>query len=78
MLKHIYQECPMEWQRWLIHVYSMRERLKMQAEWCDKYCKQQYSKKALFWYNLNPKGMIIFPYDDKQFILLTCMGNNNP
>ena len=33
---------------------------------------------ALFWYNLNPKGIIIFPYDDKQFILLTSLGNNNP
>ena len=33
---------------------------------------------ALFWYNLNPKGIIISPYDDKQFILLTSMGNNNP
>ena len=53
-------------------------RLKIQAYLCKNCCKQQFSKEALFWYNLNPKGMIIFPYDDKQFILLTSMGNNNP
>ena len=51
---------------------------------CDKTentnlcCKQQYSKETLSWYNLNPKGIIIFPYDDEQIILLTSMGNNNP
>ena len=39
----------------------------MQAYLCKKCCKQKYSKEALFWYNLNPKGIIIFPYDDKQF-----------
>ena len=45
---------------------------------CKKYCKQEYSKEALSWYNFNPKGIIIFPYDDKQIILLTSMRNNNP
>ena len=53
-------------------------RLKIQAYLFKRCCKQQYSKEALFWYNLNPKGIIIFPYDDKQFILLTSLGNNNP
>ena len=43
-----------------------------------KCCKQEYSKEALSWYNFNPKGIIIFPYDDKQIILLTSMRNNNP
>ena len=26
----------------------------------------------------NSRGIIIFPYDDKQVILLTSIGNNNP
>ena len=43
-----------------------------------KCCKQEYSKETLSWYNFNPKGIIIFPYDDKQIILLTSMRNNNP
>ena len=30
------------------------------------------------WYNFHPKGKIIFPYDDKQIILLTSMRNNDP
>ena len=42
----------------------------MQAYLCKKCCKQQYYKEALFWYNLNPKGIIIFPHDDKQFTYL--------
>ena len=50
----------------------------MQAYLCKKCCRQQYSKEALFWYNLNQKSIIIFPFDDKQIILLTSMGNNNP
>ena len=29
-------------------------------------------------YNFNPKGIIIFPYDDKQIILLISMRSNNP
>ena len=45
---------------------------------CKKYCKQEYSKEALSWYNFNPKGIIILLYDKKQIILLTSMGNNNP
>ena len=53
-------------------------RLKIQAYLCKKCCKQQCSKEALSWYNLNPKCIIIFPYDDKQLILLLSMGNNNP
>ena len=52
--------------------------MKIQAYLCKKRCKQEYSKKALFWYNFNPKGITIFPYDDKQIILLTSMRNNNP
>ena len=67
----------MEWQRWLIHLYSAM-RLKIQAYLCKNCCKQQISKEALFWYNLNPKGIIIFPHDDKQLILVTSMGNDNP
>ena len=53
-------------------------RLKIQAYLCKKCCKQEYSKEALSWYNFNPKGMIIFPYDDKHIILLTSMRNNKP
>ena len=53
-------------------------RLKIQAYLCKKCCKQEYSKETLSWYNFNPKGKIIFPYDDKQIILLTSMRNNNP
>ena len=45
-------------------------RLKIQAYLFEKYCKQEYSKEALFWYNLNAKGIIILPYDHKQFIYL--------
>ena len=51
---------------------------KQKSIYAKNCCKQQFSKEALFWYNLNPKGIIMFPYDDKQFILLTSMGNNNP
>ena len=29
-------------------------------------------------YNLNLKGMIVVPHDDKQIILLISMGKNNP
>ena len=43
-----------------------------------KCCKQEYSKETLSWYEFNPKGIIIFPYDDKQLILVTSMRNNNP
>ena len=53
-------------------------RLKVQVYLCKKCCKQEYSKEALSWYNFNPKGIIIFPYDQKQIILLTSMRNNNP
>ena len=54
-------------------------RLKIEAYlWKKKCCKQEYSKETLSWYNFNPKGIIIFPYDDKQIILLTSMRNNNP
>ena len=65
----------MEWQWWLIHLYYLI-RLKIQAYLCKKYCKQQYPKETLSWFNLNPKGIITFPYDDKQFILRTYTGNN--
>ena len=44
-------------------------RLKIQAYLCKNCWKQQFSMEALFWYNPNPKGIIIFSYDDKQFIL---------
>ena len=50
----------------------------MQTYLCKKCCKQQYYKEVLSWYNFNPKGVKIFPYDDKQIILLTSMGYNNP
>ena len=53
-------------------------RLKIQAYLCEKCCKQEYSKEALSWYNFNPKGIMIFSYDDKQIILLISMRNNNP
>ena len=53
-------------------------RLKIQAYLCKKSYKQQLSKQTLLWYILNLKVIIIFLYDDKQFILLTSMGNNNP
>ena len=53
-------------------------KLKIQAYLCKKCCKQEYSKEAISWYNFHPKGKIIFPYDDKQIILLTSMRNNNP
>ena len=52
-------------------------RLKIQAYLCKKFCKQEYPKKSLSWYNFNSKGTIIFPYDDKQIILLTSMRSNN-
>ena len=48
-----------------VHLQSVIT-LKIQAYLCKKCCKQQYSKEALFRYNLNPKGIIIFPYDDKH------------
>ena len=53
-------------------------RLKIQAYLCKKCCKKEYSKEALSWYNLNPKGIIILPSDYKQIIMLTSMKNNNP
>ena len=53
-------------------------RLKIQEYLCEKCCKRQYSKEALSWYNFNPKGIIIFPYGDKQITLHTSFGNNNP
>ena len=53
-------------------------RLIIQACLCKKSCKQEYSKEALPSYNFNPTGIIIFPYDDKQIILLTSVRNNNP
>ena len=40
--------------------------------------KNTLRKQCITWYNFNPKGIIIFPYDDKQIILLTSMRNNNP
>ena len=52
-------------------------RLKIQAYLRKKCCKQEYSKEALSWYNFNPKGIIKFPYGDKQIILLRSMRNNN-
>ena len=38
-----------------------------------KCCKQEYFKEALSWCNFNPKGIIIFPYDNKQIILLNLL-----
>ena len=51
-------------------------RRKIQVYLYKRCCKQEYSKEVLSWYNFNPKGIIIFPYDDKQIILLTSMRNN--
>ena len=51
--------------------------LKIEAYLCKKCCKQEYSKEALSLYNFNPKGIIIFPFDDKQIILLSSMRSNN-
>ena len=52
---------------------------------CDKtentslFMKKNVNKnKETSWYKFNPKGIIIFPYDDKQLILVTSMRNNNP
>ena len=70
----MYLECFIEWQKWLIHLYYVIKDWKYKPVYV-KNCKQ-FFKEALFWYNLNPKG--IFLYDDKQFMLLTSMGNNNP
>ena len=70
------QECSMRVTN-MIHLYSVI-RLKIQAYLCKKCCKQEYSKEALSWYNFNPKSIIIYPYDDKQIILLISMRNNNP
>ena len=44
-------------------------RLEIQAYLCNKCCKQQCFKEVLFWCNLNPKDIIVFPCDGKQFIL---------
>ena len=41
-------------------------------------CKQKYLKEVLSGYNLNPEGIITFPYDGKQIILFTSVRNNNP
>ena len=63
--------------RGLIHPYSVI-RLKIQAYLFIRFCKQEYSKEALSWYKYNPKGIVIFPYDDKQILFLTSMRNNSP
>ena len=61
--------------------YILSQDWKYKPIYVKKCFKQQYSKEALSWYNfnpVNPKGMIIFPYDYKQIILLTSNRNNNP
>ena len=63
--------------RGLIQLYSVI-RLKIQAYLFKRFCKQEYSKEALSWYKYNPKGIVIFPYDDKQILFLTSMRNNSP
>ena len=73
----MYQECSMRVTKVAVRLYSVK-RLQIQAYLCKKYCQQEHSKKALSCYNVNPKGIIIFRYDDKQIILLTFMRNNNP
>ena len=64
MLKQMYQECCM---RVTIVVDSpiFCDKTEIKAYLCKKCCKTEYSKEALSWYNFNPKGIIIFPYDDK-------------
>ena len=39
--------------------------------------KNTLRKQCTTWYNFDPKG-IIFPYNNKQIILVTSMRNNNP
>ena len=39
--------------------------------------KNTLKKQCITSYNFNPKGIIIFPYDDKQIIFCTSMRNNN-
>ena len=51
-------------------------RLKIQ-DYLWKKSKQEHSKETLSCYNFNQKVIIIFPYDDKQIILLTSMRNNH-
>ena len=63
--------------RGLIQLYSVI-RLKIQAYLFKRFCKQEYSKEALSWYKYNTKGIVIFPYDDKQILFLTSMRNNSP
>ena len=53
-------------------------RPKIQTYFCKKCYKQEYSKETLSWCNFSSKGIIIFPYSDKQTILLTSMRKNNP
>ena len=53
---------------------------------CDKtentslFMKKNVNKNTLrkHYLGITLKGIIIFPYDDKQIILLTSMRNNNP
>ena len=52
--------------------------MKIKAYSCKNCWKQEYSKEALSWNDFNPKGIIRFPYDDKQVNVLRSMRNNSP
>ena len=52
--------------------------IRLKVYLCKKCYKQKYSKEALSWYDFNPKGIIIFSYDDQQIILLASIRNNTP
>ena len=63
-----------------LFTYILLQDWKCKPIYVKRCCKQEYSKEALFRYNFDPKCIIIFPYGDKQIILLTSMrsNNNNP
>ena len=52
--------------------------MKIKTYSCKNCWKQEYSKEALSWNDFNPKGIIRFPYDDKQVNVLRSMRNNSP
>ena len=74
--KQMYQECSMRVTK-VADSPMFCDRTENTSLFMKKFCKQEYSKETLSWYNFNLKGIIIIPYDDKQIILLTSMTNNN-
>ena len=67
MLKQIDQECSMRVKKVsdspIFGDKTENRSLFMKKKKC---CKQEYSKETLSWYNFNPKGIIIFPYDEQH------------